>query len=426
MNIGIDRLLRKSFPGRTLVENAATLYLLHAVSCILPLILVPYLTRVLGPGGWGLVAFAQAFAQLTQLIVEYGFQLSATRELAQNRDSSTIRGQLLGEVTAAKLLLLLIALTVILVVYRWIPNLQSRPVLVWSAMIWMAGQAFSMAWYYQGVEDLRPALIAEISAGLISLSMILSFVNNPADAWKALACQGLALLLCSLLAWCWAARQVPLVIPRRSELLARLRSGRHLFSYRSALALYSVGNPFLLGLFAPVSAVGYFAGAEKIVRALIALIYPVAQALYPRVSYHAHVGDRKAHQLATLGLVIASMLGVLVGVIAYLGAPVLVRLLLGSGFVPAISILRVLALLCPLIAVNTVLGYQWLLPRLLDARLNQITLIAGILNVGFALLLVPEYGALGLAYSLVLVEGFVLAACCIVLISTFRKVAASG
>ena len=98
----------------------------------------------------------------------------------------------------------------------------------------------------------------------------------------------------------------------------------------------------------------------------------------------------------------------------------LVRLLLGSRFLPSVDVLRALALLCPLIAINTVLVYQWLLPRFLDASLTRLTLTAGVINVCFALLLAPRYGAVGMAWAVVLTEVFVLGGCCFSLMRARR------
>ncbi|MFX9912081.1 oligosaccharide flippase family protein, partial [Acinetobacter baumannii] len=70
-----------------LVQNVLALYGVQIANYLFPLITVPYLARVLGPKGWGMVAFAQAFGQYLMLVVEYGFSLSATREVARSRDS---------------------------------------------------------------------------------------------------------------------------------------------------------------------------------------------------------------------------------------------------------------------------------------------------------------------------------------------------
>jgi len=414
------RALGRPFAGKTLLSNAFATASQHTLNHLFPLILIPYLTRILGPVGWGLVAFTQAFAQLVQVGVEYGFQLSATRELAINRHSRQKCAATLAEVTAAKLLLLSVAVMAAIILSKLIPHLESQPLLLWSAVIWTAGHALNMTWFYQGIERLRPAVVADLVGGVTSTVAVFFLVRHPDDGWKVLLIQGIASLLAAFATFYQAVGYSGLVRPSLSQVFQRIQSGRHTFVYRFALGTYSFGNPFVLGWMAPVSTVAYFAGADKITRATLLLVYPLAQALFPRVNYHAERGDEKAGRLATIGLIVAAVIGIASGIAVVLGAPVLVRLLLGSRFLPSVDVLRALALLCPLIAINTVLVYQWLLPRFLDASLTRLTLTAGVINLCFALLLAPRYGAVGMAWAVVLTEVFVLGGCCFSLMRAHR------
>ena len=69
------------------MQNAAALYGVQFVRKLLPLVIIPYLARTLGPAGWGVVAFTQSIAEFMVLVIEFGFNLSATREIARNRES---------------------------------------------------------------------------------------------------------------------------------------------------------------------------------------------------------------------------------------------------------------------------------------------------------------------------------------------------
>ncbi len=394
---------------RSLVVSLSSLYGLQACNYLFPLVTVPYLARVLGARGWGLVAFSQGFGYFLQVAIEYGFNVSGTRTVAQNRDYIEVRSAILSEVLAAKTVAALIVFAAAVILKPWLPRFALDPRLLWGALLWAAGQAFSMTWYYQGIERLRPALAAELSANTASTIAIILLVRGPEDGWRVLALQGCASLIAAAVACRWACRGVPLHPPAWQSVRELYRSAWPLFSYRTALTLYSTGNSFLLGLLARATAVGYFGGADRIARAFLALVNPLAQAAYSRVSYLARHGAGEADRLRKIALVAAASIGLASGAIVWLSAPLLVRLLLGPEFGPAIPALRILALLCPLIAVNTVLAFVWLLPRFMDARLNRVTLMAGLINIGLALLLARRYSHLGMAAAVVLTESFVLA-----------------
>src|SRR5262245_38599098 len=114
----------RSLLHSTLVQNAAALYGVQVGRKIAPLIVVPYLARTLGVAGWGMVAFAQSLGEFIVLIIEFGFNLSATREVARNRASKEACSEIAAGVLGAQALLALGATTAAIVVSSWIPVLQ--------------------------------------------------------------------------------------------------------------------------------------------------------------------------------------------------------------------------------------------------------------------------------------------------------------
>jgi PST family polysaccharide transporter len=86
-----------------------------------------------------------------------------------------------------------------------------------------------------------------------------------------------------------------------------------------------------------------------------------------------------------------------------------VRILLGSQYLPAIGVFRVLTLILPLIALSSILGVQWMLPFGMDRMFNRIVLGAAVLNVSLAIYVAPHFGAMGMAWSVVAAETFVTA-----------------
>lgn len=110
-----------------------------------------------------------------------------------------------------------------------------------------------------------------------------------------------------------------------------------------------------------------------------------------------------------MGLLVFGGFGLIAGLGCALFAPLAIRLL-GRNYGEAVPVFRVLSLVIPLVAVSNVLGTQWMLPFGLDRLFNRIILGAGLLNVTLAVFLAPRYGALGMAWSVAIAEGFVTAA----------------
>jgi PST family polysaccharide transporter len=99
--------------------------------------------------------------------------------------------------------------------------------------------------------------------------------------------------------------------------------------------------------------------------------------------------------------------GLVMGITAYAAAEPLVGLLLGPGYEASIPVLRILALLPPAVALGTVLGIHWALPRGLDRPFYRLVLVGGALNILMAVILAPRFGAMGMAVSVVSADGVV-------------------
>ena len=95
--------------NKQLLSNFLSLTTLQAFTYILPLITLPYLVRVLGTEKFGLVMFAQAFIIFFNIFVDYGFNLSATREVSVNRDNKNKLTEIYSSVISIKLLLLVVS-----------------------------------------------------------------------------------------------------------------------------------------------------------------------------------------------------------------------------------------------------------------------------------------------------------------------------
>lgn len=390
--------------SKGLVSNILALYGVHVVNYLFPLFTIPYLARVLGPKEWGLLAFTQAFGGYLQLVVEFGFGLSATRQVAQVRDSIRKRAELLAGVLGAKVLLSLLVLGLALFLAPQIPALHGRPELFWAGVFWALATAFSPLWYFQGLERMRLVASLDVVGKGLALVLIFLWVKGPGDVWKVLFLQGGASLLATAVALGVAHREVPWLWPRPHWVVCALRTGWSMFFFRSAVSLYTLGNAFILGLFATPQVVGYYAGAEKISKAFLGLFTPISQAFYPRISHLVRHTPLEAARLARVGLRVLGLGGLALGLGVWLGAPLLVRVLLGEGYEPAVPVLRILALLVPLIALSNVLGIQWMLPLGLDRPFNAIIVGAGFLNLALAVFLAPHLQHVGMALAVVISE----------------------
>ena len=81
------RNIKSNNDAQTLVSNFAWLSVLQVAGYIFPLISMPYLARIIGLDCFGKIAFASAILTWVQTIADWGFNYTATRDVAQNREN---------------------------------------------------------------------------------------------------------------------------------------------------------------------------------------------------------------------------------------------------------------------------------------------------------------------------------------------------
>jgi polysaccharide transporter, PST family len=391
------------------------LYGVQICTYALPLVTFPYLARVLGPAGWGSVVFAQAIGSVIAIFVEYGFDMSASRETSRHRDDPRRLSELISGVLGAKVILAALCICGAILSRRYTHHIAPSLALFWSSTIWGVCQGINMLWYFQGLERMRLASALEIGGKVVATLSIFILVHNPEDGWKVMAAQCVGCVVAHAITVVLAYREVGFVRPTFSSVLRALRLGWSMFLYRAGTGIASSLNGLVLGWVAPIAALGQYAGAERISRVFQQGLWPVNQALYPHLTKKMRDDRHDAMKMVRSSLFFLGGLGLLFGLILFLGAPLLVHVILGDAFHGSVAALRVFSLWIPLVALCTVLIFQLLLPNQMDFQFNLVIITAGLLNFGCALLLAPGLQAVGIAWSAVLAQSYTLIAFSVVL-----------
>jgi polysaccharide transporter, PST family len=397
------------------LHNVIALYGVQACTYTLPLLTFPYLAHVLGPSGWGVVVFAQAIGIVITCVVEYGFDISASRETSIHRDDPERLSELISGVLGAKSLLSVLCIAGAVFCRRFTHNVAPSSVLFWSSTIWGVCQGINMLWFFQGLERMKLASALEIAGKVLATLSIFFLVHKPEDGWKVMAAQCVGCVVAHGVTVALAYREVGFRWPTLSSMGNALHLGGSMFLFRAVQGLSGSVNRLVLGAFAPVAALGEYAGAERITRVFQQGMWPVNQALYPKLTKQAHHNPGDAMKTVRLSLIFLGGLGLVFGLAIFLGAPLLVHFVLGRAFQDSVPVLRVFALWIPLTALVTLITFQLLLPHQLDNQFNIVNLTAALVGIGAAVLLAPRFSAVGIAWSAVIAQAYTVLAFCVVL-----------
>lgn len=405
----------KALRRRGFIHNVIALYGVQACTYALPLLTFPYLAHVLGPSGWGVVVFAQAIGDVIASIVEYGFDISASRATSRNRENREELAKLISGVLGAKFLLAAICIAGAIFSRRFTHHVAPSMALFWASTIWGVCQGINMLWYFQGLERMKLASALEIAGKVMATLSIFVLVHKPDDGWKVMAAQCVGCVVAHGITVFLAYGEVGFSWPTPSSVWSALRLGSSMFLFRAVQSLAGSVNRLVLGSVAPVATLGEYAGAERITRVFQQGMWPVNQALYPKLTRQVETNPGDAMKTVRLSLLLLGSLGLLFGLIVFFAAPLMVRFILGPAFLDSIPVLRVFAVWIPMIALSTVIIFQLLLPNHLDNQFNFVNLTAGAVGIAAAVILAPRFGAVGIAWSAVVAQIYSLVAFLIVL-----------
>lgn len=388
---------------RAITENVISLSLLQVANYLLPLILLPYLVRVLEPEKYGLVMFALAFIQYFVILTDYGFNLSATRAISVHRENMQKVSEIFSAVISIKSLILIFCFLMMAIIVTLFDKFSREMAIYYLTFGIVIGNMLFPVWFFQGMEKMRYITILTVLAKAIFTLCIFIFVKEVEDYILVPLFHSLGFIVSGVLAFRIVMKRygVALQLPSLQALRVQLREGWHIFISTVAINSYLLSNTFLLGLFESDAVVGYYAAGEKLVRSLTYLFLPLFQALYPYVSRRAADSpDAVAGLLKKLLLIVAGITS-LIFVAVFAFSPDIASIVLGDRFHASVDIIKILSPLLVVIPIAYVLFNLAMLSFGLDRYYSRIYLFGAFFNLTLigVFLVIMKWGATGVAVA---------------------------
>ena len=389
-----------------LLGSAVSLYVIQFANYILPIVTIPYLARVLTAEGYGLTAYALSFAGIFNVVLDYGFNLTATRDIAAHKHDQVRVSRIVSEVVYTKMAMLVLALAIFGLLVNTLPATRTHVDIFWVAFLGIIGSTFLPTWLFQGIEQLPRLAAVNLVFRLAQIPLMFILVADRNDVAVWLAIVSTTSFLATALAWVLAFRGhlKAIVWPGWPAIATQLRLGFSVFLSQAAVTLYTTANTFILGTMTNLTIAGYFSAAERLVRTVFSLLAPINQVLFPRASDLASQSPKAALPLIRRSLFLVGSLGLLLSGVLLLFAPNIVHIILGTGFLEATAIVQTMSFLPFLFALGAGLTLLVLLPFRLEQHLLGVYLIAGLVNIMLALLLVPHWAGVGMAAAVLAAE----------------------
>ena len=284
-NLNISRESKRFF------SNFLSLGILQGANYIFPLITLPYLVRIIGAEKFGLLAFATTTITYFVIITDFGFNLSATREISINRDNKKKIIEIFSAVFFIKIILLFFAFFLLTFLIIFFQKFKKDALVYFLTFGTVVGQVLFPIWFFQGMEKMKYITFLNIFSKSIFTFSIFVFVKEPNDYLLVPVLTSLGFIISGIFALFIIKKnfQVWLQIVSFCTVKYYFCDSCQYFLSRISVSIYTSSNIFVLGLFTNNVIVGYYSIGEKIYQALQGLYNPLITALYPLVAKEKNV-----------------------------------------------------------------------------------------------------------------------------------------
>ena len=406
--------------GGRLAKNPAlrdTMWLvgLQGLNYLVTLLVWPYLMVVLGAEGFGKIGFALALCQFMMLVVDFGFNLTATKQVALAADKQEV-SRIASDTMGAKLCLLTLAVLLVAGVLC-IPRFAIYRVVTWVMFPMVAGHVFTMQWLFQGLNRIRIVSIVNCACRLCILPLTFLLVKSEGDVLCAAAIQAGTYVLSGVImvVVTWRMRLISLCRTNMVRMRNAIKGSLPIFLSNATSSLYATLFVVFLGYFASSQEVGCYTAAEKVMRVCCYIVLlPAVQAYYPRISRIAQTDRNRARRTVKGIVIILSCMMLLAGIALFFFSEQIMNLL-GKDYGATQVLFRILAIVPLFVALGGVTGQFGLLAMGEErdkTRFRNVYFAAACVSLITIFAFAPKWGAEGAAWALLITEATVAAGMC--------------
>lgn len=383
--------VQQSKDGKVLLSNFAYLSLLQVASYVFPFLTMPYLARVIGVEGFGKIAFAAAVMVWIQTIADWGFNYTATRDVAKNREDWEKVSDIFSRVFWARCILMLFSFIILVLLVICVPKFRENALVIFITFLMVPGQIMFPDWFFQAIERMRYITILNLLSKLLFTLLVFTFIKNKDDYILQPLFVSLGFVLSGTIAMYYILIKwrVRLRFVSFRSVFYTIKSSTDVFVNNIVPNFYNAFSTLLVGFVAGSNANGILDAGKKFLTIGGQFLGVFSRTFYPFLS-------RKIDKHSFYAKINISVVA-LVSFCLFGFAPLLIDIFFGENFVDAVIVLRITSISLFFESLKNVYGINYMLIQGYERQMRNIMTICAFLGFLISFPLVYYYSYVGAA-----------------------------
>lgn len=382
---------------------------LTGFTIIFPLIIYPYISRILLPEGVGKVALAISIVSYFSMFAQLGIPIYGLRLVAQLRDNRNALTKAVQELFVINMFTTFIAYTTLILAIFCVPQLREEKLLYIIMSSSLILNTIGMEWLFKGLEEYTYITIRSIIFKTIGLILVFLLIRSKSDYIVYGTITIISGYLAFVLNFIYSFKWINLKPLQNYNFKQHLKPILIFFAMACAITVYTNLDTVMLGFMKTNTDVGYYSVAIKIKNVLVGLITALGTVLLPRCSYYIKQNlFNEFKKVSSKAMSFIFVFSVPLLIYFMLFAKYTVLFLFGSDFTGSIIPMQVIMPTLLFIGITNLIGYQIMVPLGKENLILYSVIAGGIIDIILNLLLIPRYSATGAALGTVFAELIVL------------------
>ena len=387
----------------SLKKNFIYNVLYQILTLILPIITVPYISRVLGPSGVGDYSYTGSYAQYFVLIGMIGIALYGNREIACVKNNRKLLSKEFWNIYMLQFITTIIAFFIYIIIFVFINNVNKYLYLIQSIIIFTA--IFDISWFYIGYEDMKSVVTRNTIVKFIGVILIFVFVKEERDVNLYAFIMASSGLVGQISMWFYLKDKIDFYMPSLKGALKHLKPSLGLLISQLAIQIYTLLDKTMLGFMTGVYEVGLYDNSQKTIKLALMLITSLGVIMLPRMSSLYSQG--KKNEFKTLIYKAFSFVN-------FMAFPMVLGLIVisntfslwfyGEAFNGIGLLLKIGSMLMIFIGWSNILGIQVMIPMKKEKQFTISVTVGALVNFILNLFLIKQFQAVGSTVASVIAE----------------------